>query len=99
MPIDLESTPVTNSLNVRITLMQNGTIRATLEPEEAKTLSLRFDQVGQYNPGHPPVVRMQNPNVGVTVSPGHVGYFSIAPGAVLFHYARPGQQEITVRFT
>jgi hypothetical protein len=69
MPVDFASIPVTNTLAGRISLAQEGLIRATLEPGEASVLTLRFDQVMLINPGHQPVVRTQNPNAQVGVHP------------------------------
>ena len=99
MPVNLQSTPVTNSCNTRLTLLQGGLIVATMDPGNAQTLTLTFDQVGLYNPPNPPIFRTQNPNVAIAVVPGNLGYFSNTPAGVAFQYAVPGGQQQTVNFT
>ena len=92
--------PTSNTLAVRIGLMRGGTIVATLDPDDGKSLEVNFDQVQLINPGHLPVVRTQTPPANVAVDPGNVAFFELVPGAGLFlRFAAPGQPERSVHFT
>ena len=97
--VNLQSTPITNTLAVRASLLHNGNIVATLDPDEAKVLTLVFEQVMLVNPPHPPVVRTQNPAVPVAVVPGNVAYLQAGGGGVVLHYVLPNSPEHTVQFS
>ena len=46
MAVDLESVPTTNTLDLRTTFLLNNGSRASLNPGQAETFSLRFDAIG-----------------------------------------------------
>jgi hypothetical protein len=97
--VNLQSTPITNTLAVRAALLNQGAIVATLDPGDAQVLTLVFNQVMLVNPGHPPVVRNQNPVANVAVTPGNVAYLMAGGGGVALNYAQPNGPQRTVQFT
>lgn len=97
--VNLQSTPITNTLAVRAALLNQGAIVATLDPGETEVLTLVFNQVMLVNPGHPPVVRNQNPVANVSVTPGNLAYLRAGGGGVALNYGPPNGPERTVQFT
>ncbi|MEA3010676.1 MAG: hypothetical protein QOJ91_2368 [Sphingomonadales bacterium] len=98
MPVNLQHTPTINSTDLRINFMNAGAIVATLDAGDANALSIVFDSIRLNNPGHQPVIRMQNPNVPLAVHPGEIAYVSMAGGQVLLQHARWGGHEQTITF-
>lgn len=97
--VNLQSTPITNTLAVRASLLNAGAIVATLDPGAAQVLTLSFDQVMLVNVGHPPLVLSQNPVAAVAVTPGNVAFLRTSAPGVALGFAPPNGVERTVRFT
>ncbi|TXT39005.1 MAG: hypothetical protein FD135_2490 [Comamonadaceae bacterium] len=97
--VNLNSIPTANPLNVRISLANAGIIVASIDPDDSEVLTCSFNQVFLVNPGHPHVVRNQNPAVAVTANPGQIAFFENVVGGVALKYAQPGHPETTVLFT
>ena len=97
--IDLNSIPTSNTLNFRVSLLRGGHIVATLDAGDARTLDVRFDQVMLVNPGHPPVVRNQNPAAAVGVHPGNIAFFETVANGLDLNYSMPGGPANVVHFT
>lgn len=99
MSISFLSVSVTNNLGVRIALILNGRLKASLGPGEVQILSTKFDQVGLYNPSLSPVIHNQNPAATLIVTPGNIGFFEAVPGGVDFRYAPPNGVQNPIHFT
>lgn len=100
--VNSNSIPTTNSLPYRVSFLRAGAIQETLEPGEAKPLTISFDSLMVVNPPAPPVVRKQNPLRDVNVPAGNVAFLSAGAagtGTIKYSYAMPGDQETVVLFT
>lgn len=99
MAVTLQSTPTTNTCAVQIAFLNAGAMVASLPPGGAQTLTITFDQIGLFNPPHPPVIRTQNPVAALAVPVGDIAYVSTSGGATLLKHAPPNGVEQTIRFT
>jgi len=98
--LNLNASPTSNSLAVRVALLNNGAIQATLNPGDASALTVAFNQLMLVNPGHPPVVRNQQTAGNFASNPGNIAIIENGPaGAVDISYAPPGGNAQVVRFT
>ncbi|CAB3778155.1 hypothetical protein LMG28614_00554 [Paraburkholderia ultramafica] len=100
MPVNFNSSPVTNTTPLRISFNDaHGNMVATLDSDEAKVLTITFTSIVLHNPPNPPVMRNQNPPAAITVHPGNVAFVEMGPGgAVVLNYAMPNQANNQIVF-
>ena len=93
MPVNFNSSPVTNTTPLRISFNDmHGNMVATLDPDEAQVLTITFSSIAKHNPPHPPVVRHENPPVAIAINPGNIVFVEDGPaGALYLNYAMPNQ--------
>lgn len=73
MAVDLESVPTTNTLDLRTTFLLNNGSRASLNPGQAETFSLRFDAIGVGSSQPLSIYRQETPG-NITVPPGNLAF-------------------------
>ena len=87
--LNLNASPTSNGLAVRVALLNNGAIQATLNPGDASALTVAFNQLMLVNPGHPPVVRNQQTAGNFASNPGNIQTGDVmlygSSGLVLFY--------------
>ncbi len=96
--ININSNATANTLDYRITLANNGTPVASLDPQDSKVLTCTFNQVQIIRMGHPPVVRTQTPATAVTISPGKPSYFESHTSGIRLRYTMPNNTAHSVVF-
>ncbi len=98
MPVNLQSTPITNNCGVGLTLQLAGNPVAGLAAGQASFMTLTFDEVLLAN-AVVPYPFTQIPNVGVQVVPGNVAVLEQNTAGVRLQYGVPGGVMQRVQFT
>lgn len=97
--LTLNQSPTSNTLPVRINLLNNGHVQAVLDPDDAAVVNATVDQVRLINGPHAPVVlNQQTPGV-FACNPGDITIIERGvPGGVDVSYAPPGGHAQRVHF-